>query len=149
MSRNTSEITDDDVFFVLPLFCYYRTRISWFFLMLGLKKIIIVLNFISLKTNLKSLQFSTIFKVSNFIFQEQSASTSSTIDMTESTQICDNEIINLQNDREKSLLELVKPFEGVLDPDLLQSITSGIEDFMHHSITENTQKSSKEHTVVR
>ena len=108
-----------------------------------------MLNFISLKTNLKSLQFSTIFKVSNFIFQEQSASTSSTIDMTESTQICDNEIINLQNDREKSLLELVKPFEGVLDPDLLQSITSGIEDFMHHSITENTQKSSKEHTVVR
>ena len=113
------------------------------------EKIIIVLNFISLITNIKSLQFSTIFKVSNFIFQEQSASTSSTIDMTESTQICDNEIINLQNDREKSLLELVKPFEGVLDPDLLQSITSGIEDFMHHSITENTQKSSKEHTVVR
>ena len=81
--------------------------------------------------------------------QEHSASTSSTIDMNESTQICDNneeeenEIINLQNDRDKSLLELVKPFEGVLDPDLLQSITCGIEDFMHHSIIQTEKVSSE------
>merc|ERR1711860_347290 len=42
-----------------------------------------------------------------------------------------------------SLLELVKPFEGVLDPDLLQSITCGIEDFMHHSIIQTEKVSSE------